>query len=59
MEGAGMSDLVKTTITLPDDLRREARAKAIREGKNLSLVVRELLREYIKEDTQLEPEKEG
>ena len=54
-----MSDLVKTTITLPDDLRREARAKAIREGKNLSLVVRELLRECIKKDTPLEPEKEG
>jgi hypothetical protein len=32
---------------LPEDLKREARAKAIREGKNLSQVIREYLREYI------------
>ena len=53
-----MSNLVRTTLTLPEDLKREARSKAIREGKNLSLVVRELLREYIEEDPPKEPEEE-
>ncbi len=50
-----MSKLEKATLTMPGDLKREARAKAIREGKNLSLVVRELLREYVKADPP-EPE---
>jgi len=45
-----MSDLEKVNITLPRDLKREARAKAIREGKNLSLVIRELLQAYLKGD---------
>lgn len=45
-----MSKLESVHLTLPRDLKREARAKAIREGKNLSLVVRELLREYVKDD---------
>jgi hypothetical protein len=45
-----MSKLKRASITLPGDLKREARAKAIKEGKNLSLVVRELLAEYIKDD---------
>ena len=43
-----MSELEKATLTLPGDLKREARAKAIREGKNLSQVVRELLTLYVK-----------
>lgn len=51
-----MPDMQRTTLTLPIDLKREARVKAIREGKNLSQVVRELLREYIKENT---PEQEA
>jgi hypothetical protein len=37
----------KVTLTIPVDLKREARAKAILEGKNLSQVVRELLRLWI------------
>ena len=52
-----MSELEKVNITLPKDLKREARAKAIREGKNLSLVIRELLTLYLKGDLpKSEPE---
>jgi hypothetical protein len=43
-------DLEATNITLPRDLKREARAKAIRQGKNLSIVIREFLAEYVKDD---------
>jgi hypothetical protein len=46
----GVWRLVGTTPSLPEDLKHNARAKANREGKNLSLVVRALLAEYIKED---------
>jgi metal-responsive CopG/Arc/MetJ family transcriptional regulator len=42
-----MSELERIHLTLPGDLKRQARAKAIAEGTNLSEVVRELLREYI------------
>jgi hypothetical protein len=49
--GAGMPKLDKATLTLPEELKREARAKASMEGKNLSLVVRELLRQYVKDDS--------
>ena len=38
----------KATLTIPVDLRRAARAKAILEGKSLSQVVRELLELYVK-----------
>ena len=38
----------KATLTIPVDLRRKARAKAILEGKSLSQVVRELLELYVK-----------
>ena len=41
-------DLESTHITLPSDLKREARIRAIREGKTLSEVIRELLAEYVK-----------
>ena len=37
----------KATLTIPVDLKRKARAKAILEGKNLSQVVRELLELWI------------
>jgi hypothetical protein len=37
----------KATLTIPVDLRRKARAKAILEGKSLSEVVRELLELYV------------
>jgi len=45
-----MLEMQRTTLVLPIDLKREARAKAIREGKNLSQIVRELLNEYVKGD---------
>lgn len=45
-----MLEMQRTTLVLPIDLKREARAKAIREGKNLSQIVRELLSEYVKGD---------
>ena len=38
----------KATLTIPEDLRRKARAKAILEGKSLSEVVRGLLELYVK-----------
>ena len=38
----------KATLTIPVDLRRAARAKAILEGKSLSQVVRELLELYVR-----------
>lgn len=40
----------KATLTIPEDLRRKARAKAILEGKSLSEVVRELLELYVRGD---------
>jgi len=43
----------KVTLTIPVDLRREARAKAILEGKNLSQVVRELLRLWVAGEIEL------
>jgi predicted HicB family RNase H-like nuclease len=38
----------KTMIRLPKELHTEARIKAIREGKTLSAVVRELLEQWLK-----------
>jgi hypothetical protein len=38
------------TLSMPRELVLEARAKAIREGSNLSAVVRKLLREWMEED---------
>ena len=43
----------KATLTIPVDLRRKARAKAILEGKNLSQVVRELLRLWVMGEIEL------
>jgi plasmid stability protein len=37
----------KATLTMPDDLKRQARAKAILEGRSLSEVVRELLKLWL------------
>jgi len=37
----------KATLTIPEDLRRKARAKAILEGRSLSEVVRELLEAWL------------
>ncbi|MBN1933802.1 MAG: hypothetical protein JW934_04005 [Anaerolineae bacterium] len=45
----------KATLTIPVDLRRKARAKAILEGKNLSQIVRELLELWVKDEIKLPP----
>ncbi len=38
----------QTNIRLPDKLKEEARIKALKEGKSLSTVVRELLEDWLK-----------
>lgn len=43
-----MENMVKLTITVPEHVRREARAKAIREGSNVTALIRAWLAEYIK-----------
>ena len=48
----------KVTLTVPVDLRRKARAKAILEGKSLSQVVRELLQAWLEEGPPEAPEKQ-
>ena len=48
----------KVTLTVPVDLRRKARAKAILEGKSLSQVVRELLQAWLEEGLPEAPEKQ-
>jgi len=40
----------KATLTIPVELRRKARAKAIMQGSSLSAVVRELLKKWLEED---------
>jgi plasmid stability protein len=47
----------KTIIRLPKDLHTEARIKALREGKSLSAVIRELLVQWLKEPLELEEPK--
>ena len=37
----------KATLSMPDDLKRQARAKAILEGRSLSGVVRQLLQIWL------------
>ena len=48
----------KVTLTIPVELKRRARAKAILEGKSLSQVVRELLEAWLKDGLpeELDPE---
>ena len=40
----------KTTLSIPPDLKRKARAKAIIEGKSLSAVVTDLLAKWLEEE---------
>ncbi|MFZ5919311.1 MAG: hypothetical protein ACOYZ7_20455 [Chloroflexota bacterium] len=57
-----MDKQVRVNLTMPESLKREARARAIREGKNLSLVVRELLEAWLEGKVDLpppEPSQEG
>jgi Arc/MetJ-type ribon-helix-helix transcriptional regulator len=37
----------RTNVVIPDKLKRQAMVKAIAEGKNLSLVIRQLLRLWL------------
>ena len=48
----------KVTLTIPVELKRKARAKAILEGKSLSQVVRELLEAWLEDGLpeELDPE---
>jgi hypothetical protein len=48
----------KATLTIPVDLRRKARAKAILEGSNLSQVVRELLKLWLAGDIEFPTQEE-
>ena len=43
----------KATLTMPDNLKRQARAKAILAGMSLSEVVRQLLRAWLDGKVQL------
>ena len=52
-----MADRERTTINIPQELKRKARAKAILEGKTLSSVVRKLLAAWVADKIEL-PEKE-
>ena len=45
----------KATLSMPDDLKRQARAKAILEGRSLSGVVRQLLRMWLAGEVELPP----
>jgi len=46
--GVAMENMVKLTVNVPEHVRREARAKAIREGTNVTTLIRAWLAEYIK-----------
>lgn len=46
----------KVTLYMPKDLVRRARAKAIAQGTSLSAVVREFLREWVKDPPAAENE---
>jgi hypothetical protein len=40
----------KITLSIPADLKRKARVKALLEGRSLSAIVTEMLEEWLKED---------
>ena len=43
----------KATLSMPDELKRQARAKAILEGRSLSGVVRQLLKMWLAGEVEL------
>jgi len=45
----------KATLTIPVDLKRKARAKAILEGKSLSGIVRDLLGAWVAGEIEVPP----
>ena len=50
--------LIRTSITLPRDLKRQARVKAVMEETNLSEVIRTLLTQWLEKERTLSPEAE-
>jgi hypothetical protein len=53
-----MANRERTTINIPHELKRNARAKAILEDKTLSQVVRQLLRGWVRGEIEL-PQQEN
>ena len=49
----------KATLSMPDSLKRKARAKAILEGRSLSEVVRDLLEMWLEGRVELSPPEGG
>lgn len=47
----------KTTLSIPPDVKRRARIKALQEGKSLSAIVTELLEEWLEENLATKEEK--
>ena len=47
----------KTTLSIPPDLKRKARVKALLAGKSLSAVITELLEKWIAEEEEKPPSK--
>lgn len=52
-----MKNLLRTTITLPEDLLKLAKLTSIKEGKTLSGLIRESLERRVKEGELLPPTK--
>ena len=52
------NQLIRTSITLPRDLKRQARVKAVMEETNLSEVIRTLLTQWLEKERTLSPEAE-
>jgi hypothetical protein len=48
----------KVTLSIPLELKRKARAKAIAQGTTLSAVVRDFLEKWLEEDPPKSEEKE-
>ena len=44
-----MSNLIRLTVTIPDEMRRQAKAAAALHGDTLSEIIRAALGEYIEE----------
>ena len=56
---AGMVKQEKATLSMPESLKRQARSKAILDGRSLSGVVRQLLEMWLEGEIDLPPPKEG
>jgi hypothetical protein len=47
----------KITLSIPPDLKRKARVKALLEGRSLSAIVTEMLEKWLREDLPTKEEK--